>query len=214
MNTQRLAIVIAASVGIFGTLLPWFNVPILGTINGTKFDCFKYIICLFSVPLILGLVSDRSEPVKGIILKLAAIHSIVAGLIGIGTIIYINSNMDNDSELSNVINATVSIGIGLYLVILAGFLIPIFGIAIKSSSKKDSSVQKKDSNLSTPPSPINIQDGKEDFNSEAISFKETPSQQRSQEKIDQLTSLKGLLDSGAINESEFNREKFKILESK
>ncbi|PZP44579.1 MAG: hypothetical protein DI598_14315 [Pseudopedobacter saltans] len=32
-----------------------------------------------------------------------------------------------------------------------------------------------------------------------------------QEKINQLTSLKRLLDSGAINEDEFNKEKSKIL---
>ncbi|PZP43421.1 MAG: hypothetical protein DI598_15790, partial [Pseudopedobacter saltans] len=76
MNTQRMAIAIAATLGILGTFLPWFNVPLLGAINGTKFDTFKYVIVAFSIPLLVCVQGDRSVPLTKQSFKIITISSV------------------------------------------------------------------------------------------------------------------------------------------
>jgi hypothetical protein len=136
MNKQRLAILIAAGLGALATFLPWVKAPIVGTINGTEGDGWITLV-LFSVPLVISLLNDRTKAVKGGILYGAIIPSIIAGIIGIWKIIDINNinkmsmSEIGDNPFAKALGITVSIEFGLYLVVLAGIGLPIAAFLIK-----------------------------------------------------------------------------------
>lgn len=132
MSKQRLAILITSGIGILATFLPWIQAPIVGAINGTKGD--GWITCaLFTVTLIATLVGNRKKNLKEISLLLVIIPSIVAGIIGFWKVVDFNSAMSGmeDNPFAEALGSAVSIGIGLYLVIISGFLIPLFSFLIK-----------------------------------------------------------------------------------
>ena len=54
MHTQKLIILIAALLGGMSILLPWFELPIVGNIDGVKLDyswvgALLYAVCLIPV---------------------------------------------------------------------------------------------------------------------------------------------------------------------
>ena len=64
MHKQRLAIVIAAALGIVATFLPWVNIAFLGSVTGTNGDGW-FTLILFIAALVIGLLKDKSAPVTG-----------------------------------------------------------------------------------------------------------------------------------------------------
>lgn len=135
MNKQRLAVLIVASLGVLATFMPWVKVPIVGTINGTKGDGWITLI-LFAVSLIISLLNDKKAALKGKLLYGAIIPSILAGIIGIWKIIEFNSKTSDfgDNPFAQAFGAAVSIEFGLYLVVLAGILLPILAFVVKDKS--------------------------------------------------------------------------------
>lgn len=132
MNKQRLAILIAAGLGVTTTFLPWVKVPIIGTINGTKGDGWITLV-LFAIPLIISLLNDKKTKIEGGLLYCAIIPSLVAGGIGIWKIIDFNSKMSDlgDSPIAQALGSSVSIEFGLYLVVLVGILLPILAFVVE-----------------------------------------------------------------------------------
>jgi hypothetical protein len=125
MNKQRLAILIVAGLGVTATFLPWVKAPIIGTINGTMGDGWITLV-LFSSPLIISLLNDKTTKIEGGWLYGAIIPSLVAGVIGIWKILYINS-------IISAIDASVSIEFGLYLLVLSGISLPILAFVVKDN---------------------------------------------------------------------------------
>jgi len=135
MNKQRLGILIVASLGALATFLPWVKAPIIGTINGTKGDGWITLV-LFAIPLIISLLNDKTQAIKGGLLVGAIIPSIIAGIVGVWKIIDFNSKMSDigDNPFAQALGATVSIEIGLYLVVLAGFALPLIAYLVKDKT--------------------------------------------------------------------------------
>ena len=69
--------------------------------------------------------------IKGGLLYAAIIPGILAAAIGIYAISELNSKI----ELAGTLGASMSIGIGLYLVVLAGIALPIVGFLIKDKKE-------------------------------------------------------------------------------
>lgn len=136
MNKQRLAILIVAGLGALATFLPWVKAPIVGTINGTKGDGWITFV-LFAVPLIISLLKDKTTALKGGLLYGAIIPSILAGIFGIFKIMDLNSIISEreDSPFARMLSAGISIEFGLYLVVLAGLLLPILAFVVKDNKR-------------------------------------------------------------------------------
>lgn len=123
MHKHRLGILIASGAGMLGTFLPWATVPFLGSISGTKGDGWITFV-LFGIALGLTLIGDKKTILTGGPFVLALILGAAAGLFGLWKIIDFHSSIGEASAL-------VSLGIGLYLIVLAGLVVVILGLSLK-----------------------------------------------------------------------------------
>ncbi|HRO75581.1 MAG TPA: hypothetical protein PLP27_05495 [Crocinitomicaceae bacterium] len=131
MKTQRTVLLVSSLAGAGATFLPWINIPFIGAINGTSehltFFGWATFICFGSAVLILLLGKDTANNKRDV-----GLLSIASAIIGIYFIYKFKSRMaDHDDNLfSNAMSSVVTIGFGLYLVIIAGitsFLTAFFG---------------------------------------------------------------------------------------
>lgn len=131
MHKQRLSILIASGLGVLATFMPWVKVPLIGSMSGTKGDGWITLI-LFTVPLVLSLLGDKTKELSGKQLLGAAIPGVIAAMIGIWKIIDFNAALSDieDNPFTEALKATVSIEFGLYLVILAGLALPVCGFLV------------------------------------------------------------------------------------
>ena len=142
MNQQRLAILIAAGLGALATFMPWIRAPFIGTIAGSQGDGW-YTLALFSVAIVVSLLSDKTKRIEGGALYAAIIPSIIAALIGIQKISYFSSMMADmkadmgDNPFAMALGATVSIEFGLYLLVLAGLAVPALAYLINDKQKTE-----------------------------------------------------------------------------
>lgn len=140
MNKQRLAILITAAIGAFSTFLPWGYVPFLGSINGVASEEWNTLF-YFSITILICIIGNRNNRLKGIPLYIAIITAILAGIIGVDTISHINGKSLISSGIGMNSNPfrrgnITSVGIGLYLIVLAGFVIPFIAFLIKDTIKE------------------------------------------------------------------------------
>ena len=128
MNKQRVSVLLAAGAGIVGTLMPWVTVSMLGisqSENGLGTGDGKIIIVLFGIACLLSLLGDWSFGVEGG----ARIGAIVLGLVGA---IIALMDINNFHEKVGGMGGLASIGFGLYLIVIAGVLLPILAFAVPS----------------------------------------------------------------------------------
>lgn len=126
MNKQRLSILILSLIGASGTFLPWVSNPLMGSIYGTDGDGMITLF-LYLIPAILILIKDRSIDLKGGLLYTCITSSVLASIIGIYDLI--NFKSLQTSEMKDVME--MNIGPGLYVIAIAGLLLPIFSIILK-----------------------------------------------------------------------------------
>jgi hypothetical protein len=132
MNKQRMFIVIAAVLGIVATFLPWIELA-MGSIAGTKGDGWITLL-LFLVSAVLAVLGNRNSSLSGVKLYGAMGPALTAGLIGLYKILNFNSSLpDGDNPFALALRNTMSIGIGLYLVVIAGLAIPVIGYFMRDS---------------------------------------------------------------------------------
>ena len=136
-HNQRLVILVAATLGMLATFLPWVHVPILGAVSGTR--GIGWITLLFFVaPLKYSLTGDKAAPVRGIERWFAAIGAGVASLIALGKIIDVQrlvAELARENEFTEAFSASVEIGVGLYLVVAAGAAIVIAAWALDDTRR-------------------------------------------------------------------------------
>jgi hypothetical protein len=133
MHQQRLAIVIAAAVGMLGTFLPWVSVPFLGSISGARGDGWISFV-LFLVALLMALLGNKQSIMKGIQFVVAIVFGALAAALGVWKILDINSAMGEttaENPLSQSLGSIVSIGIGLYVIVVAGIAIILLGFILQ-----------------------------------------------------------------------------------
>ena len=132
MHKQKIAILITGLIGGIGTFLPWAEVPFLGTINGTEGDGW-ITLGLFAVPLILALTGQSQVSLKGTKLIIASVASFIAAIIGFIDLNDITSLTGGNDMISQMMGDMVSVGSGLYVIIIAGIALPILAFALKGS---------------------------------------------------------------------------------
>ncbi len=134
MNKQRLSIVICAAIGALATFLPWVSIPFLGNINGTHGDGW-ITLALFAVPIILCFViGDNQAPINAAIKWGTIFPGILNVAIGIWEIANIKketTGVGEDNLFADAFVGSVSIGFGLYVLILAALLMIVFGLQAK-----------------------------------------------------------------------------------
>ncbi|MCZ2222306.1 MAG: hypothetical protein LC122_01555 [Chitinophagales bacterium] len=136
MHKQRIAILIVAGIGALGTFLPWVHAPIVGSVPGSSGSDGWITFILFVITIGLCFVGNRTKTLKLGFLVGAIVPSLLASIIAIIKIIDFNSKMssaDVDNPFAKAITQTVGIGIGLYLIVLAGIAVLVLGIILKKS---------------------------------------------------------------------------------
>jgi hypothetical protein len=134
MNNQRLAVVVIAAVGMLGTFMPWVNIPIVGSVNGTKGDGWITFF-IFAIPLLLNLLSEKTLPLSINITYITIAAGVTAAGFAVWKIIDFNRSMpdvDKDNPFAKMLSSTVSVGFGLYLIAIAGIAMAGVAIALKS----------------------------------------------------------------------------------
>jgi len=129
MHKQRIATLISASLGILACFLPWFNVPLFGSIAGVRADGGSVLLAAFALPVLIALLGERKCPIPIALVAVASILGTVAGAEGLLKIIDFNQALgkvgDSAGVFGEAIRSAASVGIGLYLVVAAGFGIPV-----------------------------------------------------------------------------------------
>ena len=132
MNKQRLFILGSAVLGIVESFLPWINLP-FGSVSGLKGDGWLTLI-LFLVPTIMSVLGNRTTTLSRTNLYICMGPALLSSLIGLYKIIDFNSSLpDGDNPIALGVRSTLSIGIGLYLVVAAGIAVPAIGLFVKDS---------------------------------------------------------------------------------
>jgi hypothetical protein len=132
MHKQRIAVMVAALLGIIATFLPWATIPLVGTIAGSEVTFLTLGLC--AVALILALLGDRSQPVASGMRIGIAVLGLLTGAYGAYQIMDMNKAVDRMAGMEGgaEIASGAAVGIGLYLVIAAGFLLLILPFMLGS----------------------------------------------------------------------------------
>lgn len=124
MNKQRLYILTIGILGAIGTFLPWASVPLTGNIYGTEGDGWITLF-LFLVPVLFSLIKDRTKNLNGGFLIASIISSLIASVIGVYDLL-------NFKSLKAELGELLTIGPGLYVIIVTGILLPIVAFIVKN----------------------------------------------------------------------------------
>jgi len=121
LNRQRFAVAVLAGGGMLATFMPWVHAPIVGSISGTAGDGW-ITLALFIPAMVLALRGQKLQPLMGNARLGAVIPAGLAGLIGFYKVIDFKSRMsgvDRNNPFAEAMAASVQIGLGLYLLIVA-----------------------------------------------------------------------------------------------
>jgi hypothetical protein len=141
MNKQRLGILIAAVVGMLAVFMPWANMPV-GSISGMDGSDGWVVLVLFAIPLVVSLLKDRSQPVRGGLLWVATVPGILVAVLGIWKVARFNEAIGDAGAIAEALG--VGIGFGLYLTILAGLAVPLVAFLLKGRGPSVVSGQGQD----------------------------------------------------------------------
>jgi len=134
MSRQRIAVLIVAAVGMIATFLPWINISIAGSVPGSEGDGWITFV-LFGVPLLLSLIGKREQMLADSGKIAALIASLLALALGVWKLIDLaNMSVDENNVFAEALSEAVSAGIGLYLVVICGVLIPVVLFVIRDKA--------------------------------------------------------------------------------
>ena len=127
MHKQRLGILIAAAAGMLGSFLPWVSVPFLGSISGIRGSDGWINLVIFAIPLIMALIGNKESILDGTKLYVAVLFGAIGAGMGIWKIVDVGSIIGEAGGLGKAI----SVGFGLYLIVLAGIAVVVLGFVLK-----------------------------------------------------------------------------------
>ena len=129
MHKQRLGMLIAAGIGILGVFLPWFSVSFAGSVSGiTVGDTGWLILIFFAAALAMTLIGKKQSILKGAAFWIAIVLSALSSLIAILNILDYKSEV---SKSGGGLGSMISLGIGIYIVVLAGIAVILLGFILK-----------------------------------------------------------------------------------
>ncbi|MEW7278237.1 hypothetical protein ABW636_06550 [Aquimarina sp. 2201CG1-2-11] len=150
MNKQRIAILIIASLGAVATFMPWSSLPILGSMNGINTKIGKFSLILFLVPLVVSLLGNKTKELKGWLLYMTIIPTVIAVLADLLQLFGLsNRGTQSENAFENLIAEQMRIGFGLYIAILSGIMLLIFTFLMKSTKQSDENKLNNNTNKRT-----------------------------------------------------------------
>jgi hypothetical protein len=144
LHRQRFAIVVLAGIGMLATFMPWLHAPIVGTISGASGDGW-ITLALFIPAIVLSLRGKKLKPLIGMARWAATIPAGISVLIGLGDIVNLKSSMadaSKDNPFAGAIAASVQIGFGLYLLIMAGIAVVVAAWLLANYPREIEPVEK------------------------------------------------------------------------
>lgn len=136
MHKQRIAVLVAAGAGALATFMPWINAPIVGSIPGSAGDGW-FTFVFFVIVGICAAVGARAEAMtKGVALSVVGAGALTV-FFGAWKIVDFRARMadvGSDNIIARAISESVSIGFGLYLVVLAGIAVVALAFALRAAS--------------------------------------------------------------------------------
>jgi hypothetical protein len=125
MHKKRILLLILAALGAFACFLPWVHVPILGSINGVQDEAGQLVLAAFVTAGGIALLGERRRPTPVALAVVASILGAAAGIEGVRKIVDFDQAVGKVSNIVGVfgdaLRSAASVGIGLYLVVAAGF---------------------------------------------------------------------------------------------
>ncbi len=135
MNKQRFAIFIVGIVGMVATFLPWYGVAALGNLTGF-FSSGWFTFIMFIIILFLVMRGNSMTDMTNGNVWLVSCLGIIASVVVLWRILTIDFSqdmvMDLGGRLNGVLAADVSVRYGAWLVVVAGFCIPLVGFIFRS----------------------------------------------------------------------------------
>lgn len=124
MSSQQVVLIVAAAAGMLGTFLPWINIPIRGSVAGTEGDGW-ITLAIFAIALLVTL-SGTPGIGRRIWIGLAGVAAAVVGGYDAANIMARKSELAAEgNRFAEALASSVSIGAGLYLVIVAGLVVAL-----------------------------------------------------------------------------------------
>lgn len=135
MHKQKVMILLAAGVGMLCTFLPWVTIPIFGSINGTQGDGW-ITLALFGIAALVAIFSNKGRALSKSGQIGVVVPALLASAIGVWKIIDFKQKMGDvgkEDAISKLMSDSVSIGFGLYLMVLAGLVMLVVAFRFKES---------------------------------------------------------------------------------
>ncbi len=129
MHKQRIALLIACGIGIIATFLPWVNAPFIGSVSGSAGDGW-FSFTFFTIAGIICLFGNRANMIKKGQVIAVIFFALLSVALGIWKLIDISSIIGRD----NIFSASVTPGIGLFAIILAGIALPVIIVLMKKKN--------------------------------------------------------------------------------
>jgi hypothetical protein len=132
-SSQRVVLMVAAAAGMLGTFLPWVNIPIRGSVAGTEGDGW-ITLGLFAIALVVAL-SGVPGLGRRICMGLAGVAASAIGVHDAANVFALKAEMSAEGDrFSETLASSVSVGGGLYLVIIAGLVVAL-GALLRGSKQ-------------------------------------------------------------------------------
>lgn len=135
MNRQRFAVFIVGIVGLVATFLPWYYVDMVGTLTGV-FSSGWFTFIMFLLVLLLAMRKNLHRDVSKMNLWFISLLGIAAGIAVLWRIMDIDFSQDTmltlGGRMSGIMANEVTIRYGAWLVVVAGFCVPLAAILFRS----------------------------------------------------------------------------------
>lgn len=146
MNRQKIVILVIAGIGALGTFMPWINLPIVGSMSGAKGDGW-ISFGLFVIPMLCLFFSKGTQKITQWQKIIIITFGLLAAALGIWKIVDFNTiatnSFDTNNPLEAVFSSAVSIGYGLYAIVIAGIaLVGYVIIKVKDTKNIEGSSDK------------------------------------------------------------------------
>lgn len=135
MNRQRLAVFIVGVIGLVATFLPWYRIEMVGTLSGI-FSSGWFTFIMFLLILLLVMRKNLHKDVSKLNLWCMSLFGIAAGIVVLWRIMDIDFSQDAllalGGRMSGIRAGEVAVRYGAWVVVIAGFCIPLAGILFRN----------------------------------------------------------------------------------
>jgi hypothetical protein len=132
MHIQRIFVIFLSFIGIIATFLPWFSVNnflVDYSINGLNRNGW-FINFLLAQCILFSFIKDWKKPLSGYLIYSTIFFSLLASFI----VIYDLLTLDNETDnlVGRLLKESISIEIGVYLLVSSGISIPLVILFFKN----------------------------------------------------------------------------------